>query len=191
MVERLYLAAVLVFFILAFAVKNIKTWLATRQSIRGKSVKVNASIFLSTAIYALILLRLIFNQPAWLVEFSFSSTLPGNVGVVLVSVGFVLGILALVSMRNSWRVGIKHEQKTELITSGIYRISRNPYFLSYNILILGFILIFPSPVLALLYLSLVVVFHQMILEEEQYLLKVHGQNYEAYRQKTGRYFTFR
>ena len=48
---------------------------------------------------------------------------------LLVTTGFMLGILALIAMRNSWRVGIKYDQKTDLVISGIYRFSRNPYFL--------------------------------------------------------------
>jgi hypothetical protein len=46
------------FFILAFAIRNIKTALNTRLSIKGKSAKVNLSVLLSSIIYVMIILRL-------------------------------------------------------------------------------------------------------------------------------------
>ena len=191
MVEKLYLGLTLLFFILAFALKNISTYLATRKSIRGKSGKLTLSITLSTLIYLLIGLRILFLQPEWLLELSAPPLAFRYIGYVLIAVGFLIGLLSLITMKDSWRVGIKHEQKTALITTGIYRISRNPYFFSYDILILGYLLVYPSPILLLLYLPLVATFHLMILAEEKYLIKVHGDDYRAYQQRVGRYLGWR
>ncbi len=191
MAANIYLAIVLLFFILAFAVKNIKTWLSTGLSIKGKSKKVNLSILLSTIIYVLILLRLFVLNPKWWFEFEvFDFGWLSGFGYVLVSFGFFVGLLALQAMKDSWRVGIKRDQKTDLVTYGVYSFSRNPYFFSYNILILGFIFIFPSIILIGLYLSLVVIFHKMILEEEEHLEEVHGENYLEYKGRVSRYFRF-
>ncbi len=192
MIEKIYLISILLFFILAFAIKNIKTYLATKQSIRGESLKLTMSVLLSTIIYALILLRLTVLNPKWileidLLEYSFIKI----VGLIFVTVGFIFGILALIAMKNSWRVGIKYDQKTDLVKTGIYRVSRNPYFLSYDILILGYILIFPSIILIVLFLALAVVFHKMILEEEKYLESVHEDNYLDYQNEVNRYLTFK
>lgn len=187
--EKIFLGLLLVFFILAFAVRNIRTYVATKKSIRGKSTKLSLSILFSTVIYCLILLRLTIIEAKWVLEFDLSAFQPIHiVGLILVSLGFILGLLALITMKNSWRVGIKHEQKTDLVTTGVFKISRNPYFLSYGVLILGYILIFPSPILFALYLALVIVFHKMILEEEKHLLAVHGEGYSNYKKKVGRYF---
>ncbi len=189
MIEKIYLSLILVFFILAFAIRNIRTYLSTGLSIKGKSKILTISIFLSTLIYLLIILRLVVLKPAWILEVNLSNyETVGMIGIILVSIGFIMGIFALIAMKNSWRVGIKYDQKTELVTSGIFRISRNPYFLSYDLLILGYILIFPSPILAILYLTLVFVFHKMILEEEKYLETVHGNFYLYYKKKVNRYF---
>jgi len=138
----------------------------------------------------LIILRLTLLEPKWIIEIDLSEYKLINIlGLIFVSTGFILGILALIAMKNSWRVGIKYDQKTDLVTTGIYKISRNPYFLSYNILILGYIFIFPSFVLITFYLTLVIIFHNMILEEEKYLLSVHGENYIDYKKKVNRYLT--
>ncbi|NQW36216.1 MAG: isoprenylcysteine carboxylmethyltransferase family protein [Flavobacteriales bacterium] len=192
MIEKFYLGFILLFFILAFAIKNIKTYLSTGQSIRGKSIKLTTSILLSTLIYLLIALRLTILNPKWMFEINILGyEIIKMIGYLFVTVGFVMGIFALLAMKNSWRVGIRYEQKTELITSGIYRVSRNPYFLSYDILILGYILIFPSPILLMLYVTLVIVFHKMILQEEMYLETVQGDSYLDYKRKVNRYLTLK
>jgi len=191
MIEKVFLAAILIFFILAFAVRNIKTYLATKQSIKGKSVKLSLSILLSTIIYVLILSRISFLNPHWILELHlpFAETFR-IAGLVLVSIGFLFGIFALIAMQNSWRIGIKYDQKTDLVTSGIYRFSRNPYFFSYDVLIFGYILIFPSLLLMGLLVGLSITFHLMILEEEQYLSNSHGNEYIAYQKRVSRYITF-
>jgi protein-S-isoprenylcysteine O-methyltransferase Ste14 len=136
--------------------------------------------------------RLTFIKPEWILEADFQALewlqLPG---LILLTFGFLLGILALISMKNSWRVGIKYDQKTELVSSGVYAFSRNPYFLSYDILIFGYILLFPSFILLGLYLILVVIFHRMILEEEKYLESKHGNTYLSYKQSVNRYMTIK
>ncbi len=192
MIEKIYLGLILIFFILAFAIRNIKTYLSTKQSIRGESLKLTLSILVSTIIYGLILLRLTIIKSNWIFEFDFSSYLIIKyIGLTIVSFGFILGILALIAMKNSWRVGIKYDQKTDLVTTGIYRFSRNPYFFSYDILIFGYILIFPSIILIVLYLTLAIIFHNMILEEEKYLQSVHGDSYIDYKRKVNRYLTIK
>ncbi|MBI9036213.1 MAG: isoprenylcysteine carboxylmethyltransferase family protein, partial [Bacteroidales bacterium] len=190
--EKIGLGLILIFFILAFAIRNIKTYISTKQSIRGKSLKLTVSILTSTIIYLVILLRLTILPPDWIFEMDFEIFDKLEiVGYGLVILGFGLGIFALVAMKNSWRVGIKYEQKTKLVSSGIYRFSRNPYFLSYSVLILGYILIFPSMILIGLLILLATVFHKMILEEEKYLELTHGDKYLDYKRKVNRYITLR
>jgi protein-S-isoprenylcysteine O-methyltransferase Ste14 len=190
MIGEIYLGVILIFFILAFAIRNLKTYLSTKQSIKGKSIKLTLSILISTCIYGLILLRLTYLNAKVLLELDFSDYKSITyLGFIFVTAGFILGILALIAMKNSWRVGIKYDQKTELIKTGIYKISRNPYFFSYDLLIFGYILIFPSFLLLILYIFLTITFHRMILEEEKYLESIHGDTYLEYRKRVKRYVT--
>ncbi len=39
-----------------------------------------------------------------------------------------------------WRAGVSEKEKTELVTAGIYRWSRNPAFLGFDLLYIGFLL---------------------------------------------------
>jgi len=109
MIEKAYLGLILILFILAFAIKNIKTYVSIKKSIRGKSVKLTISVLISTLIYCLILLRLTILQPQFVFEINLPEYL-NTIGLIMVSIGFTVGILALIAMKNSWRVGIKQDQ---------------------------------------------------------------------------------
>ena len=61
------------------------------------------------------------------------------VGVVLAVLGDGVFICAVLTMRDSWRAGVSESEKTELITDGIYQISRNPAFLGFDLVILSLI----------------------------------------------------
>ncbi len=188
MTEKIYLGGLLMLFLSAFIIRNILTSFSVKQSIRGSSLKLAFSIILSTIIYLLISLRLFSVQLTWEITFGFSKFIVIKpIGYLLTTFGFVTGILTLVKMQNSWRVGIRYDQKTDLITTGIFKISRNPYFLSYDLFFSGFVFIFPSLILIIAFLTLAIIFHLMILEEEKYLKSVHGDSYATYTNKVSRY----
>ena len=167
----------------AFIGKTAITYFSVKKSVKGKSPKLTTSMVLFATIFVIVLLNLTFFEFYW-ASYKY-------IGLTLVSIGFILGIFGLVTIKNSWRIGIKYEQKTNLITTGIYKFSRNPCFLSYYIMFLGYIIVFPSFILTALYLSLISIIHSMILDEEKYLQSVHGQSYLEYKAKTNRYLTLR
>lgn len=113
----------------------------------------------------------------------------------LVALGFPLmlsgWLLVLVSQRDlgtSWRIGIDQHTPTALIQHGIYQRSRNPIFLGMRLALLGFWLCQPHlAVLLALVLGEVLMQIQVRLEEE-HLLKMHGQTYQAYRSGTPRWW---
>ena len=185
-----YVLAIIIIYLLAFLIRNLRTYFSVKTSIRGRSLKLTISILLSSSIYAITLVQLIF--PATQSSFGKITVLQipflSQTGYGLILMALVVGLAALYEMKNSWRVGIKIDQKTDLVTTGIYSLSRNPYFLSYNMLFMGLFLIYPSVVLLLLNICLAVTFHQMILEEEAYLEEVQGESYLVYKKNAGRYF---
>ena len=111
----------------------------------------------------------------------------GGTGVVVAFAGVVFFLLAVVAMRENWRAGIDSTQKTELVTRGVYHISRNPAFVGFDLLYVGIALAFPNPVMVALTLAGVVVFHLQILEEERFMRSVFGAGYAEYAAKTRRY----
>ena len=101
--------------------------------------------------------------------------------------GVVFFLLAVVAMRDNWRAGIDASQKTELVTRGVYRISRNPAFVGFDLFYIGIAMMFPNPVLVALSLAGIVGFHLQILQEERYAPQAFGRAYVDYSRKTGRY----
>jgi protein-S-isoprenylcysteine O-methyltransferase Ste14 len=186
---NLYILIVLIIYLSAFFIQNLKTYFSVKQSIRGRSVKLTISLVLSTGIYVLTFGQLA--SPALTEKILLIGALEiqtlDAAGSVLITLALIIGLAALYEMKNSWRVGIKYDQKTALVTTGIYSISRNPYFLSYDLLFAGIFLIFPTVIILVLIIGVAVTFHLMILEEERYLSAVQGEEYEFYRKKTGRY----
>ena len=64
-------------------------------------------------------------------------------GLVILGVAMVWTIIAQGNMKDSWRVGIDSERKTELITEGLFRYSRNPIFLGMLLVLAGLFLVTP------------------------------------------------
>lgn len=108
-------------------------------------------------------------------------------GIFCTGCGTIIFILAMVTMRDSWRAGIPTTDETKLVTKGIYRISRNPAFLGFDLVYLGVGIAFFNVVLAVITLMGIVVLHHQILEEENFLSKVFGPEYETYKKQVGRY----
>lgn len=74
-------------------------------------------------------------------------------------------------MRDSWRAGVSKTDKTELVTNGIYQISRNPAFLGFDLLYIGTLLMFFNWILCFLTVFAVIMYHLQIVnvEEDFYL----------------------
>lgn len=51
------------------------------------------------------------------------------VGLIILHLSLIWIIIAQIQMSNSWRVGIDEKNKTDLVTTGLFSICRNPIFL--------------------------------------------------------------
>lgn len=90
-------------------------------------------------------------------------------------------------MKDSWRAGIPDKDKTELVTNGIYKFSRNPAFLGFDFMYAGVLLMYFNPLTAVFSLFAAVTLHLQILQEEKYLTSVFGSSYTAYKSRVFRY----
>ena len=110
------------------------------------------------------------------------------VGVLVAVVGVAVFIISVLTMRDSWRAGVSKTDKTELVTKGIYKISRNPAFLGFDLMYLGILLMFFNLVLFEVSLFAVLMFHlQIVNVEEEFLLEAFGDEYLRYKKKVCRY----
>lgn len=108
--------------------------------------------------------------------------------------GILIGIIAViffasatVTMKNSWRVGIP-EEKTILITNGIYKWSRNPAFVGFDLLYLSMCFLFFNIPLVIVSVWAIIMLHFQILQEENHMKKTFGKDYINYMNHTLRYF---
>lgn len=108
-------------------------------------------------------------------------------GATIALAGDIIFLLSVYTMKDSWRAGIPSEDKTQLITNGIYQISRNPAFLGFDLSYLGITLMFCHPVSIALSLLAAVMLHLQILQEEAFLPTVFGKAYQDYCQTVRRY----
>lgn len=108
-------------------------------------------------------------------------------GCLLGVTGDVIFALAVITMRDSWRAGLAEEDETRMVVEGIYRFSRNPAFLGFDLVYVGILLMFFNWILLAFSVFAMVMLHIQILQEETYLGRVFGEEYEAYRNRVGRY----
>ena len=89
--------------------------------------------------------------------------------------------------RFSWRAGIPDTDKTEFVFRGIYRYSRNPAFLGFDMMYAGILLMYFNWALFSFTIWAMVMLHLQILQEEKYLPTVFGSEYLEYKKHTCRY----
>jgi protein-S-isoprenylcysteine O-methyltransferase Ste14 len=88
-------------------------------------------------------------------------------GFFLLIVSLIWTVIAQSDMKNSWRIGIDTESKTELITTGLFSVSRNPIFSGMIFTLTGLFLVTPNALtLIFLILGYVLIQIQIRLEEE-------------------------
>ena len=111
-----------------------------------------------------------------------------TLGVITSCIGTAVFILSVLTMRDSWRAGVPGEDKTELVTRGIYRISRNPAFLGFDLVYLGIGVMFFNWALLAASLFAAWMLHRQIVEvEEPFLAEAFGEAYLEYRGTVCRY----
>ena len=108
-------------------------------------------------------------------------------GTVIGFLGDGIFLAAVVCMKDSWRAGIPDQDKTEIITNGIYRVSRNPAFLGFDLMYAGIFLMYGNPLTGAFTLFAIIMLHLQILQEEIYLNEVFGETYRAYKRHVKRY----
>lgn len=101
--------------------------------------------------------------------------------------GNLIFLLAVLQMKDSWRAGIPEQDETALVTTGIYRFSRNPAFLGFDFMYVGVLLMYGNLLTLGFSIFAMIMLHLQILQEERYLESVFGAAYLAYKKQVFRY----
>ncbi len=185
---RYFLLILVLLFYLFFFLRALILSKSLGKNIKAKSPLLNFSIIMVGLSSVIFLANLISPSISKYLLIFFSSEFLTTVGSVLITLGLITSTIASLTLKRSWRIGVDENEKTELITNGIYRFSRNPYFLSYDFVLIGMIFCLLSPFLILPSLITIGLFHLMILKEEQYLENKHQEKYRRYKKEVRRYF---
>ena len=111
------------------------------------------------------------------------------IGLIILALGVVAFIVSVLQMKDNWRAGVQREEKTELVTTGIYCVSRNPAFLGFDLMYIGIMIAFFNWYLCVATCLVMVLFHlQIVNVEEDFLIEAFGDEYTKYRKKVCRYF---
>lgn len=189
-------------FLLLVTLLSAKIVSLKRKGIRVGSGtgKFSSGTILLYLVFLLVLLVFLFELVNQAIHFSFSliyepitksltdSLILKILGFLVVIVSLVLFTLALLHFKESLRFGLDEKNQGELVASGIFMFSRNPFFLSLDLYFTGLALFFPCLFFIMLAVITVVSIHFFILKEEKFLHKVYGRKYLDYRQKVRRYF---
>jgi protein-S-isoprenylcysteine O-methyltransferase Ste14 len=109
-------------------------------------------------------------------------------GIIVLVFGLLIYATALYSFQNSWRIGIDREKPGQLITNGIFKYSRNPIYVSLDLLVVGTFLLQGKFVFLVLFVAMAISLHIQILQEENFLIQTYGDSYLQYQSKVCRYF---
>lgn len=188
MAERKILIALTTLYLLMFITRNLVVKKRTGLPVRKGDFLVRFVISTTALSFTAIFLSMTDKYYSLMGNVSFlRHPVLAYTGLSLFLISIILCWLLSSQLKDSWRVGVFEDQKTDLITNGVYAYVRNPYFDSYFLLYLSLFLIRPSIVLIVLIILTVVALHKMVLNEEKNLLRLHGNAYEEYKAKTGRY----
>lgn len=109
-------------------------------------------------------------------------------GVAITALGVFVFVIAVLQMKDNWRAGVQKNEKTNLVTTGIYSISRNPAFLGFDLMYIGILFSFFTWYLFAVTALAVILFHlQIVNVEEDFLIEAFGQEYIEYKKKVFRY----
>jgi protein-S-isoprenylcysteine O-methyltransferase Ste14 len=109
-------------------------------------------------------------------------------GFLLILLGLVLPLAAVVRFHLAGTEVVPWKPSTALVTSGIYRYSRNPMYVGMALIYVGLSIIADS-VYGLIGLlpALVIMTYGVIRREEHYLEVTFGEPYRAYKQQVRRW----
>ena len=109
-------------------------------------------------------------------------------GSVMVAAGYAGTLWCYAALGDAWRMGVWKREKTALVSRGPYRSVRHPIYLFQTVILGGVFLLLPTFFLIVLFgVHLACVFIKA-LDEEAYLLSIHGSAYRDYLSRTGRFF---
>lgn len=107
-------------------------------------------------------------------------------GLILCIFGILFSSYAQYAMGEQWRIGVDPDEKTKLVTTGIYGKIRNPIYTGCIVFGTGLLLLAPHVLFVITGLVGYFAVRAYVRDiEEPYLVKLHGDTYRQYVSRTG------
>ena len=111
-----------------------------------------------------------------------------NIGLVLAGIGFLLGLLAFYAFVKARTTLDPHGSVTSVVSTGIYRFTRNPIYLGMVCMLIGFPLTFGNVFGIILVPIFMFLTNKLVIEhEEAYLEKKFKEQYTGYKSRVRRW----
>lgn len=158
----------------------------------GTRLRTKKEVFISFLMFGVVVVQAIL---AWI--YSTSSLKPQlELGVLSVGIGLTLCIIGIAfssyaqyKMGKEWRIGVDPDEKTELVTTGIYKLIRNPIYTGCIVHGTGLIILAPHVLFLITGLVGYFAVRAYVKDiEEPYLIDLHGDIYRQYMSQTGSFF---
>jgi protein-S-isoprenylcysteine O-methyltransferase Ste14 len=184
-----YLAALTIVLLLGIVLARVA--MLRRQGVRamnfGKQDKTDFLIPPFALFYFYLVFAKAFGWPTIAHRQLFASSAAAWLGVAFCFAGLLFLLRSLVSFGRSFRVGIDDERPDQLVTGGVFAISRNPIYVAFWLILLGQFLVFSNVALLIYLAAATALFHRQVLREETYLAAHYGAAYVAYTGRVRRY----
>jgi protein-S-isoprenylcysteine O-methyltransferase Ste14 len=111
-----------------------------------------------------------------------------TVGLLFIAGGFALAIFSVRAFRRAGTNLVPGHPATALVTTGPYRVTRNPIYIGFVLVYFGLSIVLTSVwVLLLLFPVLVILQRGVVAREEVYLERKFGDAYRAYKARVPRW----
>ena len=111
------------------------------------------------------------------------------IGIIIIILGLILDGWGTIALGTNFRIELPKEE-ISLITTGVYRLMRNPIVMGIYLLLFGSFLIIPTIISLIFLIANVLTFDSKIRDEEKFLTKRFGEEYKKYGRKVGKYLPF-
>ena len=116
-----------------------------------------------------------------------TNNIPAVIGQILLTFALIWVLTAQNHMQKSWRIGIDKDVKTDLVQTGLFKLSRNPIFFGMRVMLLGFFLALPNTVTFTILVAGEFLIQIQVRLEEDFLTRTHGESYLTYQKQVSRW----
>lgn len=111
------------------------------------------------------------------------------IALILLFIGLILAELTSFKLKKDLVFGLSDSKSHQLQTTGVYSISRHPFYMGFLLILISSVLFVPN-IFNIILLEISWILHHMIMiKEEEFLTSRYGNEYKEYSKKVNRYIT--